>query len=152
MSEKNLWKLFNGRVEGHYEWDSFRIENCSNQGIPDSIVAFTKYGLRLSLFIELKDWSNKKRHPLLPEQKNFIESFGGLVMMAMPNDTIVFIYDIDMEPLTIGDISWVRRGVALSRFPSLPLDFKPEQAIDIMAEAHSCFINKNVSQSRAILK
>ncbi len=83
MSEKSLFNWLNTKMGA--EWESERIENCSNKGIPDAVVKVTGK----IVFIELKDWQSRDKHPLTIEQRNFLEAFGGCVVIRDQEKNII---------------------------------------------------------------
>jgi hypothetical protein len=106
MSERNLWKWINSKMKEVPSWRSCRLENCSEKGIPDSVVSIKlKTGEKVAAFMELKDWSGPKKHPLLVEQKNFLSDFGGIVLVKA-NDCIAACYGHDLTPLLSCDVNW----------------------------------------------
>ncbi len=90
MSEKTVWENICSRMEGVPEWDGDRIENCNQAGMPDSIITYMHNGIKRVHFLELKDWSNrnKKVHPLLMEQFNFLTTYGGKVAIKVNKNSI----------------------------------------------------------------
>ena len=110
MSERNLWKWINSKMKEVPSWRSCRLENCSEKGIPDSVVSFIpgRGGARVTAFIELKDWSEPKKHPLLIEQRNFLSDFGGMVLIKAENH-IILCYEHGLHPLLLCDVNWAMR-------------------------------------------
>ena len=117
MSEKSLYEWLNKKMGP--EWDTERIENCSNKGIPDLVV---RLGEKVT-FIELKDWQGKDKHPLSIEQKNFIDIFGGCVVIRDQNKDIIVCRN-DLGPLMSGDLTYARKtGTIIKRSDFNPEDF-----------------------------
>lgn len=114
MSEKNLWKWINSKMGVIPSWRSCRLENCSEKGIPDSVVSFVpENSPRVTAFIELKDWSESKKHPLLVEQRNFLSDFGGMVLIKAEGQ-IVCCYEHGLYPLILCDVNWaIRTGYTI---------------------------------------
>lgn len=106
MSEKTLWKWLNKKMADAPGWSSFRFENCNSPGVPDSII---KLGGSIISFVELKDWSYSTRHPLTIEQKNFLTTFGGVVLVEHDEGvTIVNSKIDDLTPLLSCNVGYVK--------------------------------------------
>lgn len=109
MSEKALWNWLNSKLkECGGKVSAARLENCSLKGVPDTVLAINHVcGFKIVRFIELKDWSVKKRHPLLVEQKNFLDDFGGLVLIKTSKKDLYLLHTADdLWPLTTGDVDY----------------------------------------------
>lgn len=105
MSEKTFWQWLNKKMDGH--WEADRIENCSNKGIPDTVLSLVdpRTLKKHTVFAELKDWGVPKKHSLLIEQKNFLETFGGVVLIRTLEKDIIVCHK-DFEPLLSADLNW----------------------------------------------
>lgn len=117
MSEKSLFNWLNTKMGA--EWESERIENCSNKGIPDTVIRING----ITTFMELKDWSGKDKHPLTIEQRNFLVAFGGCVAIRDKNKDVIICNSeyLDLSPLLTGDLNWaIKNGITIKR-----QDFSP---------------------------
>lgn len=91
MSEKTVWKWLNKVMNDYDGWGSCRFEKCCEKGIPDSVVTLN-YGFnKYTTFVEIKDWSGARIHPLSIEQKNFLEEFGGVVIIKLPHERVAIV-------------------------------------------------------------
>lgn len=99
MSEKSLWSWLNEKMGD--AWESERIEGCSVKGFPDSVVRMGG----ITTFIELKDWSGKDKHPLSTEQGNFLETFGGVVVVRIPGRDVCVCHPPCFQYLMTGDLN-----------------------------------------------
>lgn len=90
VSEKTLWKRIEKHMESMPGYAGDRIENCDQMGVPDSIIVYMYNGERHTILAELKDWSDrsKKIHPLTVEQFNFMDTYGGAVVVKVEKDSI----------------------------------------------------------------
>jgi len=123
MSEKTLWKWLNKKMAHDPNWRSARLEKCLEKGIPDAVVRFTDSNSRTMLitFMELKDWSESPKHPLSVEQKNFIQTFGGAVLIRAQDKLCMLGKNHNLVPLMSADV-----GYALSHGIVTPIsDFTP---------------------------
>jgi len=122
MSEKTMWNWLNGKMgKARCSWQGMRFENCCNKGIPDAVVSFVHYDTKYTTFLELKDWSGPKKHPLSREQMNFIKSFGGAVLIKASDKSMV-ICKGGLAPLLSSDVKYaVSSGVLVPIFPFSPL-------------------------------
>jgi len=120
MSEKTLWDWINKKMKGQGGWEGHRIENCSSKGIPDAVVSMVVNNARYSTFIELKDWSEKNKHPLSVDQKNFLEAFGGIVLVKVSKEEIRAHYG-EVDPLLTCDLEWAKsHGIKIDMKKPLP--------------------------------
>jgi len=111
MSEKSLWQWLTKKMGD--KWDGHRIENCSSKGIPDAVVSFNKNG-KTTTFVELKDWSEKSKHPLSVDQLNFLATFGGVVLVKVSKEEIR-VHCGDVIPLLSCDLTWAKEnGVGIN--------------------------------------
>lgn len=82
-----------------------RLEGCNSKGVPDVVIAYGD----MTSFVELKDWSGSKKHPLSREQFNFLNEFGGCVLVKV-DDQFWAICRKDLEPLMTSDLNYVKRS------------------------------------------
>lgn len=139
MSEKTLWQWVNNKMSGNCGWDSERIENCSTKGIPDTVVTVEARGVRVSTFIELKDWSESTKHPLTLEQHQFLKTFGGVVLIRTSQKEMSLC--MPDERLMSCDVKWAKangRNINRSKF-------SPEQFAKQVLDSYGEWLCLNLS-------
>lgn len=98
MSEKTLFDLMKKKLKPE-GWKLQRLENCNTKGIPDTIVRHPRCR---AMFVELKDWSQPKKHPLSTEQRNILVDFKGVVFVRTRTGYYVVDWD-QLAPLLACD-------------------------------------------------
>lgn len=122
MSEKSLWEWLKKKMGDN--WSARRLEKNAVKGIPDTVIR--PHG-HPPTFMELKDWSGPKKHPLLIEQLNFLNDFWGIVLIKTDKDTMYVVHS-DFHPLLISDINYVKRaGTRIAR-----QEFTPDKFIEVI--------------------
>ena len=123
MSERTLWKWLNKKMADDQYWAGIRLEKCLEKGIPDAVIRYDNQNDPIihTTFMELKDWSESPKHPLSVEQKNFIQIFGGVVLIKAKDKLCVFGSNHNLIPLMSANVEY-----ALSNGIVIPIsDFTP---------------------------